>query len=68
MVNMLTQQIGTMFNPLIQHTNQNYEMLAPQIGRITYFFGIPHVRNPLNLKKIKTPTMKLILIHHSRQN
>lgn len=45
MVNMLTQQIGTMFNCLIQNTNQSYQILAPQIGRITYFFGIPQVRN-----------------------
>jgi len=28
MVNMLTQQIGTVFNSLIQNTNQSYQMLA----------------------------------------
>ena len=30
MVNMLTQQIVTMFNALIQNTNQSYQMLATQ--------------------------------------
>lgn len=38
MINMLTQQIGTMFNPLIQNTNWNYELLGNQMGRITNFF------------------------------
>lgn len=39
MVNMLTQQIDTMFNPLIQNTDQNYQLLANQMVRITDFFG-----------------------------
>ena len=37
MVNLLTQQIGTVFNPLIQTTNQGYQALATQMGRIIYF-------------------------------
>ena len=41
MVNMLTQQIGTVFNPLIQNTNQSYQLLANQMGRIVDFFGAP---------------------------
>lgn len=45
MVNALTQQIGTMFNPLIHNTNQNYQMLANQIGRIDDFFGAPQAPN-----------------------
>ena len=45
MVNMLTQQIGTMFNPLIQNTNQSYQVLATQMGRIADFFGAPQVPN-----------------------
>ncbi|KAK2428173.1 hypothetical protein QL285_026709 [Trifolium repens] len=45
MVNMLTQQIGTVFNPLIQNTNQSYQLLANQIGRIADFFGAPQVPN-----------------------
>lgn len=48
----LTQQIGTMFNPLIQTTNQVYQALATQMGRITDFFTpstnclsqIPHIQ------------------------
>ena len=32
MVNLLTQQIGTMFNPLIQDTNRSYKALATQWG------------------------------------
>jgi len=35
MVNMLTQQIGIIFNPLIQNRNQSYQALATQMGRIT---------------------------------
>jgi hypothetical protein len=53
MVNLLTQQIGTVFNPLIQTTNQGYQALATQIGRIAYFFTpsqtvyqqIPQIQN-----------------------
>jgi hypothetical protein len=32
MVNLLTQQIGTVFNHLIQNTNKNHQMLATQMG------------------------------------
>lgn len=32
MVNMLTQQISTLFNPLIQKTNQSYQLLTNQMG------------------------------------
>ncbi|KAK2422492.1 hypothetical protein QL285_033024 [Trifolium repens] len=45
MVNMLTQQIGTIFNPLIQNTNQSYQLLANQMGRIADFFGAPQAHN-----------------------
>lgn len=38
MVNLLTQQIGIVFNPLIQNVNQSYQALAIQIGRIADFF------------------------------
>jgi len=41
MVNLLTQQIGTVFNPLIQTTNQGYRALATQMGRIEDFFAPP---------------------------
>jgi len=41
MVNMLTQQISTMFNPLIQNTNQSYQDLATQMRRIADLFTSP---------------------------
>jgi hypothetical protein len=41
MVNLLTTQIGTVFNPLIQNTNESYQMLAYQMSRIADFFGTP---------------------------
>jgi len=41
MVNLLTQQIGTMFNPLIRETNRSYPALTTKMGRITYFFALP---------------------------
>jgi hypothetical protein len=41
MVNLLTQQIDTVFNPLIQSTNQSYQTLATQMGRKTDFFAPP---------------------------
>jgi len=33
------------FNPLIQNTNQSYQMLATQMGRITYFFSPVQIGN-----------------------
>lgn len=41
MINMLTQQIGMVFNPLIQNNNQSYQLLVNQMGRIAKFFGAP---------------------------
>jgi len=41
MVNFLTQQIGTVFNTLIKNTNQSYQALATQMGRIEDFFAPP---------------------------
>ena len=41
MVNLLTQQIGTVFNPLIRNTNRSYQALTTQMGRISYFFAPP---------------------------
>lgn len=37
MVNMLTQQMDTIFNPLIQNMNQSYHELETQMNRITEF-------------------------------
>jgi len=41
MVYLLTRQIGTVFNPLIQSTNKIYQALATQMGRIANFFAPP---------------------------
>ena len=41
MVNLLTKQIGTVFNPLIRDTNWSYQALTIQMGRITDFFALP---------------------------
>jgi len=41
MVNLLTQQIGIVFNPLIRDINRRYQALTTQMGRITNFFAPP---------------------------
>lgn len=43
-MNTLTQQMETIFNSLIANTNQTYEVLENQIGRIAYFFRTPSVK------------------------
>ncbi|WJX27583.1 hypothetical protein P8452_16390 [Trifolium repens] len=58
MVNLLTQQIGTVFNPLIQNTNDSYQMLAYQMGRIADFFGTPSFQNQPRINHV-TPQMIL---------
>src|ERR1044072_4908780 len=45
MVNTLTQQIGDVFNPLITNTNNSYQLLAQQMGRIADFLGAPLPHN-----------------------
>jgi len=45
MVNMVTQQIGTIINPLIRETNTSYQMLSAQMERIANYFGAPLTRN-----------------------
>jgi hypothetical protein len=45
MVNALTQQIGTIFNPMLQTTNDSYMLLANQMGRMADFFGAPDAPN-----------------------
>ncbi|WJX53646.1 hypothetical protein P8452_39618 [Trifolium repens] len=58
MVNILTQQIGTVINPLIQNTNDSYQMLAYQMGRIADFFGTPSFQNQ---PRINHATPQMIL-------
>jgi len=41
MDNMLTQQIDTMFNRLIQSTNESYKAIATEIVRIACLFSPP---------------------------
>jgi len=41
MVNFLTQEIGTVFNPFIRDTKRIYQALTTQMGRITHFFTPP---------------------------
>ncbi|KAK2382413.1 hypothetical protein QL285_069949 [Trifolium repens] len=55
MDNMLIQQIGTVFNPLIQNTKQSYQVLATQMGRIADFFGAPQVPNQPLLISVVVP-------------
>jgi len=60
MVNQVTQQIGTVINPLIRDTNNSYQALSAQMERIANFFGAPPVRNTLvphnrNARAIETP-------------
>jgi len=45
MVNMLTQQIGTVFNHLIRDTHKSYLTLSDQMGRIADFLSAPLRRN-----------------------
>ncbi|AES69616.1 hypothetical protein MTR_3g032260 [Medicago truncatula] len=44
MVNMVTQQVTTVINHLIQETNNSYQALSQQMGRIADFLGAPQVR------------------------
>lgn len=60
MVNTLTQQMGSTFNHLITNTNQTYELLANQMGRISDFFGTPQVlARPIpqisKIRQVETP-------------
>ncbi|XP_045831224.1 uncharacterized protein LOC123922561 [Trifolium pratense] len=52
MVNTLTSQLGTILNPLINNTNDNYQLLAHQMGRIADFFGTPAMPNQ-NIQPIR---------------
>ncbi|KEH15865.1 hypothetical protein MTR_0480s0030 [Medicago truncatula] len=45
MVNLVTQQVGMMINPLTRDTNNNYQVLSLQMERITSFLGAPPVRS-----------------------
>jgi len=61
MVNFLTQQIDTVFNPLIQNTNPSYQALVTQMGRIVDLFApqqlfyqqIPHTQSISQIQNIQ---------------
>ena len=68
MVNMLTQQIDTMFNPLIQNTKHSYHQLAHRMSQIVDLFGAPQVPiqpvpnnpTPQQVIPVEPPTPKAI--------
>ncbi|XP_027337099.1 uncharacterized protein LOC113850751 [Abrus precatorius] len=43
MVNMLTHQMTTVLNPIVETTNTSYQILAEQMRRIAEVFGAPRV-------------------------
>lgn len=43
--------MGTIFNPLIQNTNQSYQQLETQMNQIADFFGTP----PMQIRPIIQP-------------
>src|SRR4030065_930686 len=45
LVNALTLQMGTVFNPLLRDTTNVYQTLNTQMERIANFFGAPPARN-----------------------
>jgi hypothetical protein len=53
MVNTLTQQLGIVINPLIQNTNDSYQMLTNQMSQIADFFGAPHNNNQFDRFKCR---------------
>ena len=69
MVNMMTQQIGTVINPLIRDTNTSYQRLSDQMERIANFFGAPPIQNnPLpqnrNLRAIEIIADEPVVRNH----
>src|SRR4030065_2487722 len=45
LVNAITLQMGTVFNPLLRDTTNMYQALNAQMERITNCFGAPPARN-----------------------
>ncbi|MCH84687.1 myb-related transcription factor, partial [Trifolium medium] len=41
MVNMMTQQMATIFNPVVENSKAAYQALATQMGRIAEILGVP---------------------------
>lgn len=54
MIKMLTQQISTVFNPMIQNTNYSYQLLTHQMDWIVDLFGAPQTLiQPFPNNKVK---------------
>lgn len=47
MVQMLTQTLTTVLNPLIQNTTQSNQQMTAQVARMSEFLGIPQHQRPL---------------------
>jgi hypothetical protein len=47
MVQMLTQTLATVLNPLIQNTTQSNQQMKTQVARMSEFLGIPQHQRPL---------------------
>jgi len=70
MINLLTHQIGTLFNLFIRDTNRSYQALATQMERIENLFGPPQpiqqpvlqVQNPQPLRLIQPMVQRLQLV------
>ncbi|KAK2444904.1 hypothetical protein QL285_015894 [Trifolium repens] len=60
MVNTLTQQLGTVINPLIHNTNDSYQMLTNQMSRIADFFGAPPIQQqPIRQIPVQAPVQEI---------
>jgi len=68
MVNMVTQQIGTVINPLIQDSNKSYQPLSVQMERMADFFGAPAARSmptPQNLSAGLTESLTVVQMNQT---
>ena len=58
MVNLLTRQMGTIFNPLIQNTNHSYQKLANQMTQIADIFRAPQAQvQPMVQPRVASPIL-----------
>jgi hypothetical protein len=69
-INLLTHQIGTVFNPFMQDTNRSYQAFATQMERIANLFTppqpvqqpVPQVQNPQPLRLIQPMVQRLQIV------
>jgi len=65
MVNLVTQQVGAVINPLIRDTNKSYQAMSVQMERMADLFGAPAARNTpvsrnLNAGSVENPAVSQI--------